>query len=142
MSLISNLKTGLTMEKSWYMYYGGGYTILGANSTLNNSVPMANATGLRVISINYSLAPSSKWNEITSEVVSVIKALKEKGISLENIAMYGDSAGGGLVASSVLKMRDEGIGIPVALVLWSPWTDVSGDGDTHSTLKNSDPFHT
>ena len=120
--------------------HGGGYTILGANSTLNNSVPMANATGLRVISVDYSLAPSSKWNEITSEVVSVIKALKEKGIALENIAMYGDSAGGGLVASSVLKMRDEGIGVPAAIALWSPWTDVSGAGDTHSTLKNSAPF--
>ena len=120
--------------------HGGGYTILGANSTLNNSVPIANTTGLRVISIDYSLAPSSKWNEITSEVVSVIKALKDKGISHENIAMYGDSAGGGLVASSVLKMRDEGIGIPAAMALWSPWTDVSGAGDTYSTLKKADPF--
>ena len=91
--------------------HGGGYTILGANSTLNNSVPVANATGLRIISIDYSLAPSSKWDEITSEVVSVIKALKDQGNSIENIAMYGDSAGGGLVASSVLKMRDEGIGV-------------------------------
>jgi acetyl esterase/lipase len=120
--------------------HGGGYTILGANSTLNNSVPMANATGLRVISIDYSLAPSSKWNQITSEVVSVIQALKDQGYSLDNITMYGDSAGGGLVASSVLKMRDEGIGIPSALVLWSPWTDVSGIGDTYFTLKRADPF--
>ena len=120
--------------------HGGGYTILGANSTLNNSVPMANATGLRVISIDYSLAPSSKWNQITSEVVSVIQALKDQGYSLDNIAMYGDSAGGGLVASSVLKMQDEGIGIPSALVLWSPWTDVSGTGDTYFTLKRADPF--
>jgi len=54
--------------------------------------------------------------------------------------MYRDSAGGGLVARSVLKMRDEGIGIPAAIVLWSPWTDISGEGDTHSTLKNADPF--
>lgn len=120
--------------------HGGGYTILDANSTLNNSVPVSNATGLRVISVDYSLAPSSKWNEITSEVVSVIKALKAQGYSLENIAMYGDSAGGGLVASSVLKMRDEGVGVPAGLVLWSPWTDVSGAGDTYSTLKTADPF--
>jgi acetyl esterase/lipase len=120
--------------------HGGGYTILGANSTLNSSVPMANATGLRVVSIDYSLAPSSKWNETTSEVVSVIKALKDKGTSLENIAIYGDSAGGGLAASSVLKMRDEGIGIPAAIALWSPWTDVSGAGDTYSTLKKEDPL--
>jgi epsilon-lactone hydrolase len=120
--------------------HGGGYTILGANSTLNNSVPVANATGLRIISIDYSLAPSSKWDEITGEVVSVIKALKDQGNSIENIAMYGDSAGGGLVASSILKMRDEGIGVPAAITLWSPWTDVSGAGDTYSTLKNADPF--
>ncbi|MDF0682490.1 MAG: alpha/beta hydrolase [Candidatus Nitrosocosmicus sp.] len=120
--------------------HGGGYTILGANSTLNNSVPVANVTGLRIISIDYSLAPSSKWDEMTSEVVSVIKALKDQGTPIENIAMYGDSAGGGLVASSVLKMRDEGIGVPAAIALWSPWTDVSGAGDTYSTLKNADPF--
>jgi len=120
--------------------HGGGYTILGANSTLNNSVPISNATGLRTISVDYSLAPFSKWNETTSEVVSVVKALKDQGNSLEDIALYGDSAGGGLVASSVLKMRDEGIGIPAAIVLWSPWTDVSGKGDTYSTLQSADPF--
>ncbi|HJR49130.1 MAG TPA: alpha/beta hydrolase, partial [Nitrososphaeraceae archaeon] len=56
------------------------------------------------------------------------------------IAMYGDSSGGGLVAGSVLKMRDEGVGIPSAVVLWSPWTDVSLTGDTYSTLKKADPF--
>ncbi|HYF99229.1 MAG TPA: alpha/beta hydrolase fold domain-containing protein [Candidatus Saccharimonadales bacterium] len=113
---------------------------IGANSTLNNSVPMANITGLGVISVDYSLAPSSKWNQTTSEIVSVIEALKSQGNSLDNIAMYGDSSGAGLVAGSVLKMRDQGIGIPSAIVLWSPWTDVSRVGDTYSTLKMNDPF--
>ena len=54
--------------------------------------------------------------------------------------MFGDSAGGGLVAGSVLKMRDEGVGIPAAIVLWSPWTDVTGEGDTYVTLKDDDLF--
>ncbi len=133
-------KNWMDNEKILVYVHGGGYTILGANSTLSNSVTMANATGLRIISIDYSLAPSSKWNQTTSEVVSVIKAMKEHGNSLDNIAIYGDSAGGGLVAGSVLKMRDEGIGIPSAIVLWSPWTDVSISGDTYLTLKNADPF--
>ena len=120
--------------------HGGGYTFLGANSTLGNAATVANSTGLRVISVDYSLAPSSKWNQTTDEVVSVIQALKDQGYSLDDIAMYGDSAGGGLVAGSVLKMRDEGVGMPAALVLWSPWTDVTGVGDTYFTLKNADPF--
>ena len=118
--------------------HGGGYTILGANSTLGNVAPVGNITGLRVISVDYGLAPFSKWNQTTNEIVSVVQELKDQGYSLDDIAMYGDSAGGGLVAGSVLKMRDEGLGMPAALVLWSPWTDVTGIGDTYFTLKNAD----
>jgi epsilon-lactone hydrolase len=120
--------------------HGGGYVSLGANSTLGNAATVSNSTGLRVISVDYSLAPASKWNQTTDEVVSVIQALKDQGYSLDDIAMYGDSAGGGLVAGSVLKMRDEGVGMPAALVLWSPWTDLIGAGDTFFTLENADPF--
>jgi acetyl esterase/lipase len=54
--------------------------------------------------------------------------------------MLGDSAGGGLAAGTILKMRDEGLGMPAALVLWSPWTDVTGVGDTYFTLRNDDPL--
>ena len=102
----------------------------------------ANATGLRVISVNYTVAPFSKWNQTTDEVISVIQALiDQQGYSLEDdIAMFGDSAGGGLVAGSVLKMRDKGLGMPAAVVLWSPWLDLTGNGDTYFTLKNADPF--
>jgi epsilon-lactone hydrolase len=120
--------------------HGGGYTLLSANSTLESPAIVANFTGLRVISIDYSLAPLSKWNQTTDEVVSVIQALPDLGYSLDDVAMYGDSAGGGLVAGSVLKMRDEGLGMPAALVLWSPWTDVTRIGDTYTTLRNADPF--
>jgi acetyl esterase/lipase len=103
-------------------------------------VPVANSTGLRIISVDYSLAPISKWNQTTNEVLSVIKALtEEQGYSMGDIAMFGDSAGGGLADGSVLKMRDDGIGNPAALVLWSPWIDVTRKGDTYVTLANADP---
>jgi epsilon-lactone hydrolase len=121
--------------------HGGGYTFGSANSTLGSPVLAANATGLRVISVNYTVAPFSTWNQTTDEVISVIQALKDQqGYSLDDIAMYGDSAGGGLVAGSILKMRDRGLGMPAAVVLWSPWLDLTGNGDTYFTLKNADPF--
>lgn len=121
--------------------HGGGHTLLGANSTLGFAVPVANSTGLRTVSIDYTLAPISKWNQTTGEVLSVIQALmEEQGYSIKDIAMYGDSAGGGLAAGTVLRMVDEGIGIPAALVLWSPWIDVTREGDTYVTLQNADPI--
>ena len=30
--------------------------------------------------------------------------------------------------------------MPAALVLWSPWNDVTGVGDAYFTLRNDDPF--
>lgn len=36
-------------------------------------------------------------------------------------------------------MRDEGIGFPAAVVLLSPSTDLTQQGDTYVTLKSHDP---
>ena len=122
--------------------HGGAYTLLSANSSLSSSILAADATSLRVISIDYTVAPFSKWNQTTDQVISVIQALKDQqqGYSLDDIAIYGDSAGGGLATGSVLKMRDGGMGMPAAVVLWSPWTDVTQNGDTYFTLKDADPL--
>jgi epsilon-lactone hydrolase len=40
--------------------HGGGYTLLSAKSTLGTAAAVANSTGVRVISVDYSLAPSSR----------------------------------------------------------------------------------
>ena len=121
--------------------HGRGYTFGSANSTLGNPVLAANATGLRVMSINYTVAPFSKWNQTTDQIVSIIQMLKEQlGYSGDDIAVYGDSAGGGLVTGSILKMRDQGLELPAALVLWSPWLDLTETGDTYFTLKYADPY--
>ena len=119
--------------------HGGAYTLFSAGSTLTGSVPVADATGLRVISVDYTVAPGAKWQETTSQVVAVIKALIDEGYGLEDIAIYGDSAGGGLAAGSVLRARDEGVGLVGAVVLWSPWSDITETGDTYTTLRDADP---
>lgn len=117
--------------------HGGAYTVSSANSSLVDAVPTSNVTGLRVISIDYTTAPFSKWNQTTDQIISVIQALRDQqGYSLSDMAIYGNSAGGGLAAGSVLKMRDRGLGMPAAVVLWSPWSDITENGDTYFTLVN------
>ena len=97
--------------------HGGAYTLFSAESTLNSSVPAANDTKLRVISVDYTLAPQAKWDRITDQAVAVIQALVREGHPLNRIAIYGDSAGGGLADGAVLKMRDRGLGMPGTVVL-------------------------
>jgi len=121
--------------------HGGAYTLLSAHSTLGSSALMAATTGLRVISIDYTLAPHARWQQITDQVVSVFKALREQGYAMKDMAIYGDSAGGSLAAGSVLKMRDKGMGMPAAVVLLSPWSDITDTGDSYFTLKRADPAY-
>ena len=122
-----------------YMH-GGGYALYSARSRLLSAVPMAHDTGWRVIAVDYTLAPHSKWKQTTDQVVSVVKALLKEGRTLKEIAVYGESAGGGMAAGVVLKMRDLGLGMPAAVVLWSPWSDISETGDTYKTLQVADPL--
>lgn len=120
--------------------HGGAYTMYSARSRLMSAVPMANDTGLRVVSVDYTLAPHAQWKEVTDQMVAVVRALIDEGHSLKHIAVYGESAGGGLTAGSVLKMRDQGLGMPAAIVLWSPWSDITETGDTYATLDHADPL--
>ena len=119
--------------------HGGAYTMFSARTSLGSSGPVARHTGLRVIAVDYTNPPRAKWQEVTDQVVTVFKELMKQGYAMEDIAIYGDSAGGGLAAGSVLKMRDAGLGTPAAVVLWSPWADITETGDTYQTLKDADP---
>jgi len=120
--------------------HGGAYALFSARSTLSSSVPVANDTGLRVVSVDYTVAPHAKWDKVTDQAIAVIQALVKEGHPLTEIAIYGDSAGGGLAAGAVLKMRDRGLGMPAAVVLWSPWSDITNTGDTYVTLADADPI--
>ncbi|MFO0821793.1 MAG: alpha/beta hydrolase [Gemmataceae bacterium] len=119
--------------------HGGAHTMYSARSMLGRAVFAADSTGIRVISVDYTLAPHVKYNQMSDEVVAAIQALLNGGTRLEDLAIYGDSSGGGLAAAVVLKMRDKGLGMPKAVVLVSPWLDVTNSGDTETTLHDADP---
>lgn len=122
--------------------HGGAHVMYSARSSLGRAVAFAHTTGLRVLSIDYTLAPIAKYNQMSDEVITAIRALVEEGQRLEDTAIYGDSSGGGLAAAMVLKMRDQGLGMPAAAVLVSPWLDVTPSGDTETTLRAADPNQT
>ena len=121
--------------------HGGAYALYSAHSRLPSSVPAATATGLRVISVDYRVAPQGKWQQVTDEVLAVFAALGKEWYRPKDIAIYGESAGGALAAGSVLKMREQSQGMPAAVVLWSPWADITNTGDSAITLKDFEPTY-
>ena len=122
--------------------HGGAYVLNSAKAVIESAMFFAAETGLRVLAVDYTLAPHSKWQDTIEDVIGVFKALANQGYAPGDIVLYGDSAGGGLAAGVTLKMRDLGMDMPAALVLWSPWADISETGDTYVTLRDAEPFFT
>ena len=125
-------------DKLIFYIHGGAYVVFSPDVTLASMLPLADVSGLRIIAIDYTLAPQAKFQQMTDEVLQFYLGLLEQ-YDAKNIAIYGDSSGGGLAASSILKMRDKGIKQPSCLVLWSPWTDIGQVGDSYYTLADNDP---
>ena len=119
--------------------HGGGWVLGSARSSLGMIGQMSADTGKRVISIDYTLATRAQWPQITDQVISVYKALLEQGQPAGSIGMFGDSAGGNIVAGSVLKLRDQGLAMPGAVLLLSPGLDLERRSDTYLTLGPADP---
>ena len=125
-----NLKTE---EKILIHLHGGCYTFFSAETTIVSSIPVAFESGLKVLSIDYTLAPRAKWRQVYSEIEMVIRAIVSQGISPSNMAIFGESAGGALAAGTALMMEENGIGRPAALCLLSPWSDIDKIGDSYYT---------
>jgi monoterpene epsilon-lactone hydrolase len=119
--------------------HGGGWVGGSVKSTFASPAGFAVATGLPVISIEYTLAPEMDFRGITGQVAAVYKALLKAGHKPDQIGMFGDSAGGNIVPGTTLRLRDEGVPLPGALVLLSPCVDLGDDGDTRTTLAYIDP---
>ncbi len=119
--------------------HGGGFIQGSAHSSAAMDAVMAKALGRRILSVDYTLAPRGKWNTVTDQVIAVYKAVLAQGYKPENIGMFGDSAGANIVPASVLKLRDQGLPMPAAVLLLSPCVDFTRNSDTEATLRDADP---
>ncbi len=119
--------------------HGGGFYLGSARSSVGEDALMAMATGKRILSVDYTVAPRGNWRIVTDQVAAVYRAVLGQGYKPAAVGMFGDSAGANIVPASVLKLRDQGVSVPGALVLMSPCVDLNLNGDTETTLRDADP---
>src|SRR5262249_52885760 len=71
--------------------HGGAHVMYSAASTLGRAVIFACETGLRVISVDYTVAPMAKYQQMSDRVIVALSALLQEGQRLQDVAIYGDS---------------------------------------------------
>ncbi|KAJ1772518.1 hypothetical protein IW140_001705 [Coemansia sp. RSA 1813] len=139
-------------NESVILYFHGGAYCVGERSLTHLYVyaNVSTATGLRVFSPNYRLAPKSCFPCQLHDCFLAYSTLLKLGYMPENIVLAGDSAGGALSASLLLILREMDIPCPAAAILLSPWVDSACSGKSWVTnqgldylppLSFEDPFH-
>lgn len=120
--------------------HGGGYVFGGEGSHRDIGWRLARAARMRVLMVDYRLAPEHPFPAALEDATGCYRSLIGEGIAPQNIALGGDSAGGGLCVALLINLRNLGMPLPGSCVLLSPWTDLSMSGDTMGRNASLDPL--
>ncbi len=108
--------------------HGGGYLLCSPRTHRTITTFFARHLPARVCVPDYRLAPEHPFPAGLEDALAAYRWLRHQGIAAEEIVAAGDSAGGGLLLSMLLTLRDAGEALPAAAALMSPWTDLAGTG--------------
>lgn len=113
------------------LYLHGGGFFFGSPRTHRPMLwRLAKQTGMKVLAPEYRKLPEYELPAPMEDAVACYKWLLKQGYKPENIAIGGDSAGGNLTLVTLLALRDEGIEMPKAAFVLSPFADLSSTSDS------------
>ncbi len=107
--------------------HGGGFN--SDSGSYTESIPIANLTRTRVVSVLYSLAPEHPYPAALEDAVAVYKELL-KTYQPAHIAIYGTSAGAILTGEVAVRLKQLGLPEPGALGIFSGFGDMTAAGES------------
>ncbi|MDD3764264.1 MAG: alpha/beta hydrolase [Nevskiales bacterium] len=120
--------------------HGGGYCVGSSRTDRAPAGQFAKAAEATVIVPDYRLAPENPYPAGLDDVLAVYRALLDNGQDPDELAVGGDSAGGGMTVALAVAIRDAGLPLPRALVLCSPWADLRGVQPSYRSRAKRDPW--
>ena len=119
-----------------YMH-GGGYA-LGSIATHRPFVArLALATKIRAVSIDYRRSPEHPFPAAADDAYAAYEALTRQ-VDPAKIVLAGESAGGGLVMATLLRAKENGLPLPAAATVISPWVDFTLRGPSLQSNRRFD----
>lgn len=119
--------------------HGGGYTLGSPDTHKGLASHLAAYTRASVLMPDYRLAPEHPYPAALDDAVAAYRALLDR-YPPAHIVIGGDSAGGGLALCAAIALRDAGLPLPSALLLISPWTDLTLSGESITSKTQIDPM--
>ena len=121
-----------------FYIHGGGFTTGSARERRIFTYPAVRKYGYDCMSINYRLAPENKWPAQIEDCLEAYENTLKIGYDPKDIILMGESAGGTLVLSLGLFLKDRGLPMPKVIVAFSPATDQYEDLPSHKANIKTD----
>ncbi|HYN33883.1 MAG TPA: alpha/beta hydrolase [Ilumatobacteraceae bacterium] len=119
--------------------HGGAYVVGSPKSHIAMVANLAKRASATATVIEYRLAPEHVYPAAIDDCVAAYRALIND-VDPATVTIAGDSAGGGATLSTLVALRDAGDPLPAAAYLLSPWTDLTGSGESVITRAAADPM--
>jgi len=119
-------------------FHGGGYRLGRAASWSSFCLAIAERANVRIVIVDYALAPEHPFPAALHDAAAVYLAVIE-GDSLP-LFLGGDSAGGGLAASLANASASLAHQQPNGVILLSPWVDLTLSSASFLTNAERDQF--
>ena len=110
--------------------HGGAYALGSIDTHREFAARLVRTTNIRSLVINYRLAPEHPHPAALEDAIAAYRWLLTQEFAPSQIALAGDSAGGGLALAALLALRDAGEPLPAGAVCISPWTDLALTGES------------
>jgi monoterpene epsilon-lactone hydrolase len=134
---------GVEADRVLLYLHGGGYKMGSLRSHGELAARLGRAGGMRVLLLEYRLAPEHPFPAALDDAVAAWQWLRaDQGLPTSSLAVAGDSAGGGLALALLVSLRESGQDLPATLALMSPWTDLTLSGASMSERAGDDPILT
>jgi monoterpene epsilon-lactone hydrolase len=109
--------------------HGGGFVFPLYNPERFTTAYLARLAGVRALLVDYRLAPEHPFPAALEDCVRAYRWLvTEEGVLPEQVVFAGESAGGNLVVTTLLALRDAGDPLPAGGVSICPVFDFEGGG--------------
>ena len=119
--------------------HGGAYVLGSAADSAGLASDVSRRVGARAISVDYRLAPEHPFPAAIDDAVAAYRALLDEGRPSAKIAFVGESAGGGLVAATLVALKEAKLPQPSSATVFSPWTDLTVSGASATGKADVDP---
>jgi acetyl esterase/lipase len=112
-------------DPTYVHYHGGAYSMCSPATHRSMLTRIALAAGARVVAPDYRKAPEHPFPAPVDDGYAVYRHLLDEGVDAGTLVVGGDSAGGGMALAVMQRARAEGLPMPRAAVLLSPWVDLT-----------------